>query len=162
ARRRGNRRHAQGPQGPLGRPRRPLRLAIAATRAQAHDSSPRRALMLKTIPKAAIIPPTRKTEPPFMRCIALVIALAATGMLGTLDRACAAAPRRLPEAEFARPFAVPSCCGWPWFCQTNDCSSLYPERARTIARYEDAWCRAYGPPGSPVYLQCRDNLAFER
>jgi len=97
-----------------------------------------------------------------MRYIALVIGLAATGMVGTLDRAYAGDARHLSRAEFAQPFAVPSCCGWPWFCERNDCSSFYPHRAKTIAWYDDAWCRSYGPPGSPVYVQCRENLAFER
>src|SRR5215469_2474855 len=97
-----------------------------------------------------------------MRYIALVIALAATGMVGLANGAYAADAHHLSEAEFAQPFAAPVWPGWPWFCERNDCSSLYPHRAAAIARYDDACCRTYGPPGSPVYVQCRENLAFER
>ena len=31
-----------------------------------------------------------------------------------------------------------------------------------LARYDDAWCRVYGPAGSPVYWQCRENNYYTR
>jgi hypothetical protein len=100
---------------------------------------------------------------PTMRCIALMIALAAIGIVGSVDRANAADARRVPEAENRpQPPAVPLCCGWAWFCSRNDCSELYPWRAEAIARYDDAWCLQYGPRGSHVYAQCRENLYYER
>src|ERR1700730_5589196 len=113
-----------------------------------------------------------------MRFIVLTIAVAATSIGGSLDRANAADVARLPEVEYRpRPaplgVPLPSWCHQEWQCGTWGCGwrrhcsrqvfpSPYQWQAQAIVRYDDAWCRYYGPRGSPVYVQCRVNLYYER
>ena len=63
---------------------------------------------------------------------------------------------------------VPSWCRYERQCGRHGCVSAYlwlvqdntpPE---VLARYDDAWCRVYGPRGSPEYLQCRENNYYTR
>ena|ERR1700730_6492340 len=102
-----------------------------------------------------------------MRFIVLTIAVAATSIGGSLDRANAADVARLPEVEYRpRPaplgVPLPSRCHPDWQCSGQIFPRSYQWQAQAIARYDDAWCRYYGPRGSPVYVQCRDNLYYER
>ena len=95
-----------------------------------------------------------------MRTIALTIMLATIGLCGAIDHADAGKARRAPKAAECDLPTPP--IGWPWFCDRNDCTSAFPCRAAAISRYDDAWCSSYGPPGSYVYAQCRENLYIER
>src|SRR5262245_44954679 len=107
-----------------------------------------------------------------MRYLVLPIAVAAIAVGGAVDHAGAADA----GAEY-RPVAAPlllGCypewrcgtwgCGWRRFCSRRGFlgPSPYHWQAPAIAAYDDAWCRYYGPRGSPVYLQCRENVYYER
>jgi hypothetical protein len=59
-------------------------------------------------------------------------------------------------------------CKWQRICLPQSFATSYiwqvqdnwPPQA--LARYDDAWCRIYGPPGSAVYRQCRENNYYTR
>jgi hypothetical protein len=59
-------------------------------------------------------------------------------------------------------------CAWRLICppQTFVTSYLWQVQdhwpAQALARYDDAWCRVYGPPTSPDYRQCRENNYYTR
>jgi len=74
-----------------------------------------------------------------------------------------------------RPFMVPLRAAMrpPWmcfavglpaadFCQRVFMASSGQYTAGSSGRYDDAWCRVYGPRGSPEYLQCRENNYYTR
>ena len=62
----------------------------------------------------------------------------------------------------------PRGCGWQQTCPPQTFVSSYEwqvqnhDSPEALARYDDAWCRTYGPPGSREYLQCRENNYYTR
>jgi hypothetical protein len=62
----------------------------------------------------------------------------------------------------------PHGCGWQRICAPQTFASSYLWQVRdnwppeALARYDDAWCRVYGPPGSWDYGQCRVNNYYTR
>jgi hypothetical protein len=59
-------------------------------------------------------------------------------------------------------------CASRWVCPPQTFVSAYLWQVQdntppeALARYDDAWCRVYGPRGSPDYLQCRENNYYTR
>jgi hypothetical protein len=59
-------------------------------------------------------------------------------------------------------------CASRWVCPPQTFVSAYLWQVQdhtppeALARYDDAWCRVYGPRGSPEYLQCRENNYYTR
>jgi hypothetical protein len=59
-------------------------------------------------------------------------------------------------------------CSSRWVCPPQTFVSAYLWQVQdntppeALARYDDAWCRVYGPAGSPVYWQCRENNYYTR
>jgi hypothetical protein len=59
-------------------------------------------------------------------------------------------------------------CGWREYCSPQTFSSAYEWQVidkwppELLAQYDDEWCRTYGPRGSPVYNQCRQNNYYTR
>jgi hypothetical protein len=61
-----------------------------------------------------------------------------------------------------------SACGWHRICPPQSFISSYLWQVQdnvppeALARYDDAWCRVYGPVGSREYWQCRENNYYTR
>jgi hypothetical protein len=59
-------------------------------------------------------------------------------------------------------------CSSQWFCPPQTFVSAYLWQVQdntppdALARYDDAWCRVYGPRGSREYWQCRENNYYTR
>ena len=112
------------------------------------------------------------------RMIALAAALSVASFVAGLDSAQAGDEYRIggptpPASPFwtlchPERLCGPHGCRTHTYCPPQTFASSYLWQvqdhwpAEALARYDDAWCRSYGPRGAPDYMQCLANNFYMR